>query len=640
MTNGARAGIGAKVAGVLAAGVALWLLPALAHEGPHDGHDHGAPVPAAQVAQAAGQMPAAAAKPAATAEDAKLRAFLDAVWQRNLERNPTLRTRLGLPGDHSRWTPVSDAFGEETAALARQDLERLRAEIAVDVLSAEGRLNHRMFTYIAEQTLRQEELRYDRYAFTRLSGPHTFMASFLASTHRVRTVNEAEDYIARLTGMPAMLTDSLAAMQRRVEGGVVPPAFNFPSMATAARAVVTGAPFDGSGKDSPLWQDITGKIAALDAPAAEKERLAAAARAALVDQVGPAYRAFADAMAAIGQGRTGADGVWALPKGAALYRDTILTFTTVDLAPDAIHETGLKEVARIQEEMRGIMRQVTFQGDLAAFFEHLKTDPKFYFPQTEEGKAAYIAQATAMIRTIEGRLDDYFGVKPKAPIEVRAVEKFRENSTAGAFYQAPSLDGTRPGIFYANMSDMTTLPTWDLETLAYHEGIPGHHMQIAIAQELTGIPEFRRTWNNSAYAEGWALYSEYLAKEMGFFTDPYADAGRLSAELFRAVRLVVDTGLHARKWTREQAIAYMNANLPNVEADNVREVERYLNNPGQALAYKIGMIEIQRMRAEAEAALGDRFDIRGFHDTLLANGALPLSLLEEVVEAWVASRKG
>ena len=251
-----------------------------------------------------------------------------------------------------------------------------------------------------------------------------------------------------------------------------------------------------------------------------------------------------------------------------------------------------------------------------------------------------MAKATATIAAMEAKLDAWFGVKPMARMEVRRVEPFREASAPGAFYQQPSLDGSRPGIYYANMVDMKALPTWDLETLAYHEGIPGHHMQIAIAQEIQGVPAFRQVWNTNAYAEGWALYAEYLGKEMGFFTDPYSDAGRLSAELFRAVRLVVDTGLHARKWTREQAIAYMNANLPNVEADNIREVERYLNNPGQALAYKIGMIEIQRMRAEAEAALGDRFDIRGFHDTVLANGALPLSLLEEVVEAWVASRKG
>jgi len=575
---------------------------------------------------------------AQVAEDAKLLSMLDAIWQRELGRNPTARTQLGLPGDRSRWTPVSDAFAAESAALARKDLERLRREIDRDALSDQGRLNLRMFEYVTEEGLRADRLREDSYAFTRLDGPHNAMPAFLVGVHQVKTVGDAEDYIARLTGIPAVLKDAEAALRRRDATGAVMPAFNYPSIAESSRAIVAGAPFT-EGADSVLWADIQAKVDALDVPAAEKSRLQAAARKALVEQVGPAYTGFAKAVEEIGSDATRNDGAWALPMGAEIYRNAIRNYTTLDMSPAEIHALGLKEVARIQGEMREIMRKVGFKGDLQDFFRHLKTDPAFFYPDTEEGRQAYMARAKEVIDTMEARLPDLFGVTPKAPMEVRAVEAYREASSPGAFYEPPSLDGTRPGIYYANMADMKGLPKWDLETLAYHEGIPGHHMQIAIAQELQGVPEFRRTWFNSAYGEGWALYAEALGKEMGFFTDPYSDAGRLAAELFRAARLVVDTGLHDMKWTREQAIDYMNANTPNAEIDNAREVERYLNWPGQALGYKIGMIEIQRLRDRAKAELGDRFDIRGFHDTILANGAVPLPILRDLVDGWIAKVK-
>ncbi|ACI99007.1 DUF885 domain-containing protein [Rhodospirillum centenum] len=582
--------------------------------------------------------PAAAAATQKTAEDAKLDAFLEDAWNRVLARNPDLRVQLGMKDTEGRWTPVSDAFGEENEKLARGDLERLRKEIDRDALSSQGRLNYDLFTYVMEDGLSYAPFRYDSYAFTRLDGGHISMPSFLISTLQVQDKADAESYIRRLRGIGQVLADMEAAARVRLERGIAPPAFNFPSIVSASRAVAAGKPFDDGPNESPLWLDIRAKVGALSLDEAEKTRLIAEAEKALREEVGPAYRRFADAMEAMGAKVKENNGVWALPKGAELYRVAVRSSTTVDMDPAAIHELGLKEVARIQDEMRAIMRKVSFKGDLKAFFEYLKTDPRFFYPDTDEGQKAYMARATEVIGRMEAQLGRYFGVLPKARMEVRAVEKFREESSPGAFYQQPSLDGSRPGIFYANMADMKALPKWDLETLAYHEGIPGHHMQIAIAQELEGVPAFRRIWNTSAYAEGWALYAEHLGKEMGFFEDPYSDAGRLGAELFRAVRLVVDTGLHTKKWTREQAIAYMNENTPNAEIDNTREVERYMNWPGQALSYKVGMLEIQRLRAKAEATLGDRFDIRGFHDTVLANGAVPLPLLQQLVDSWVASR--
>jgi uncharacterized protein (DUF885 family) len=309
------------------------------------------------------------------------------------------------------------------------------------------------------------------------------------------------------------------------------------------------------------------------------------------------------------------------------------------MEPEAIHRLGLREVARIQGEIRQIMKRTGFKGDLQAFFTFLREDPQFLLPSTEEGRKIYITRATQVIDDMRGKLDAYFGVKPKSELQVKAVEAYREASAHGAFYEAPSLDGTRPATYYANMKDMKDLPLYELQTLAYHEGIPGHHMQIAIATEQTDVPKFRRFYNNSAYAEGWALYAENLAKEMGVITDPYSDVGRLNAELFRAVRLVVDTGIHHKRWSREKALAYMNDNTANAAGDNTREVERYINWPGQALAYKIGMLKIQELRAMAQKELGDRFDIRAFHDTILSQGAVPLTILEDMIRAHVAEAK-
>jgi len=590
------------------------------------------------LAQTAAPAPTAAPASAQTAEDAKLEAFLAAAWAEDLARDPTRRTILGLPGDHSQWTPVSDARQAEDAAIARRRLDRLNAEIDANRLSAAGRLNHRLYKERLEDELRQETIRPHFYAFSRLDGAHNSMVTILANNHKIGHVKDAEDYIARLRGMPQILKDMEAAARDRLSKGIAPPAYNFPSIAEASRAIASGRPFAEGTTDSVIWADFQKKIADLDTSEAEKKRLLTAAESALRDMVGPAYRAFASTMEDMGKGITHTDGIWALPRGEELYRSFIKLRTTTERSPEDIHQTGLTEVARIQDEMRGIMKQVEFKGSLQDFFDYLETEPKFYLPDTPEGHAAYIAQAKQVIARMEASLGDYFGIKPKAPLEVRRVEPFREKSAPGAHYLAPSLDGSRPGIYYANMSNMHTLPLWDLETLAYHEAIPGHHMQIAIAQERTDLPEFRRTGGYTAFSEGWALYSEKLGKEMGFFQDPYADAGRLAAELFRAVRLVVDTGLHHKKWTREQAIQYMNDNLPNDEMDNTREVDRYLNWPGQALAYKIGMMEILRLREEARKELGSKFDIKGFHDVVLGSAGVPLPVLEELVRTWVAEK--
>jgi len=332
------------------------------------------------------------------------------------------------------------------------------------------------------------------------------------------------------------------------------------------------------------------------------------------------------------------DGAWKLPNAADYYAARLRHYTTTDMTAEEIHATGLKEVARIQDEMREIMKRVKFDGTLKEFFDFLRSDPQFVFSNDDNGRASYISEATEIIDDMKGQLDGLFITKPKADIIVKRVEPFREATAFGAFYNRPAPDGSRPGTYYINLKDVADQPKYLMQALAYHEGIPGHHMQIAIAMELEGLPKFRTRGGHTSYTEGWALYSESVPKELGLYTDPYSDFGRLSMEIFRAARLVVDTGIHTKKWTREQAVQYYLDNIPNPEGDVRAEIDRYIVWPGQATAYKIGMLKIQDIRKDAETRLGERFDIREFHDVVLANGSVPLKVLEELVDDWVKSK--
>ena len=333
------------------------------------------------------------------------------------------------------------------------------------------------------------------------------------------------------------------------------------------------------------------------------------------------------------------DGAWKFPRGDEFFNNALNRTTTTDLTATEIHQIGKDEVARIHDEMRAIMQQVGFEGTLQEFFVHMRGNEDFIYAANDEGRQRYMDEATALIDNMKGRLDELFITKPKADLIVKAVEPFREKSAGKAFYQQPSMDGSRPGTYYANLYDMASMPTYQMEALAYHEGIPGHHMQIAIAQELEGIPKFRKFGRYTAYSEGWGLYSELVPKEIGLYQDPYSDFGRLAMELWRACRLVVDTGIHAMKWTREQGIDYYVTNTPNAEADAIKMVERHIVMPSQATAYKIGMNKIIELREKAKAELGEKFDIRQFHDVVLANGPVPLNVLEDFVRQYIDQNK-
>lgn len=575
------------------------------------------------------------------AETAKANAFFDQAFEEKLARNPEQMTVLGIKRDYDKWADRSEARAAESLEIVKRQMADLKRTINPEALDAQASVSYRLFLYEGELAVEGWRWRNHAYVLDQMDGVHSDAPAFLIAYHRIDDVSDARAYIARLRGMGPLFDQTIANLKARQQLGVLPPKFVFPLVLESCQQVVTGAPFDSSAQPSALWEDFTAKLAALKGlPEADREALRADARRALVEVVGPAYARLVAVLEAQAKVATDDDGVWKLPDGAAYYAFRLRQSITTSLTPDEVHELGLREVARIHREMEAIMKQVGFTGDLQAFFKHLREDPKYYYRNTPEDIDAYVRRATEVIDRMRTRLPEFFGILPKAQIILRRVEPFREKGSAAAFYESPAPDGSRPGVYYVNTIDMQGLPIFELETLAYHEGIPGHHMQNAIAQELQGLPKFRRFGGNVAYDEGWALYSEYFPKEFGFFSDPYMDFGRLYDELLRAVRLVVDTGIHSRHWTREQVMNYFRHNTPNPERDVFTETNRYIVNPGQACGYKIGMLKILELRERAKRDLGARFDIREYHDLVLGNGALPMALLEENVMAWIARKKG
>ena len=577
----------------------------------------------------------AAAQTAEETESDRLNAWFQEVFDRDVARSPMTQTFLGMKTNYDQWSDASPEFAQESFELGQADLAHMRETFDYDALDDSAQLSWHLFEYDAERSAEGQRWTDHRYTFTPRSGPHMNAASFLINNHRVDTVEDAEAYIGRLRNLPVYMDQSIANSRRSAEIGVLTPLWTYEPMITTARNIISGAPFD-DGEASPLLADFTGKVEALGLEADEQARLIGEAEAALTEAVAPAYErviALFEEQAAVA---TEDDGVWKHPDGGEFYNYLLNGYTTMDLSAEEIHQLGLSEVARIHDEMRGIMEQVGYEGSLQDFFEFMRTDEQFYYPNTDEGRAGYLADATALIDTMRETLPQMFNTFPRAEMEVRRVEIFRQDSAGKAFYQRPAPNGSRPGVYYANLRDMSLMPTYQMEALAYHEGIPGHHMQLAIMQELEGVPAFRRFGGYTAYTEGWGLYTEYLPKEYGFYSDPYSDFGRLAMELWRACRLVVDTGLHSQQWTRQEAVDYLAENTPNPLGDSIAAIDRYIVYPGQATAYKVGMLEILRLRGVAEEALGDRYDIRDFHDVVLTQGAMPLSVLEQRVNAWIA----
>jgi len=567
-----------------------------------------------------------------------IHAFFEKAMKDRLALNPLMAERLGDRSNNDKWPEISEAASDEMLALYKAQLADLKA-YNYDALSAKDKQSYRIFEITAERFITNYRWRDHGYPVNQMFGWQTTVPTHLMTIHQVRTKDDAEAYIKRLNGVETLMGQITANMKKRADAGIIAPKFVFPYVLKASKNVMTGAPFE-DGDDSIILANFRKKVTALNLEASETEALLSEAAAALNGGFKAGYKTLIAELERQESIATTDDGAWKLPDGAAYYAQALKNNTTTDMSADEIHQLGLDNVARIHSAMREIMKQVGFEGSLQEFFEFTRVDSQFFYPNTEEGKAAYLEQATKYVADMKAKVPEYFDLMPKADMDVRAVEKFRENSAGKAFYQRSAPDGSRPGIFYANLRDTTLMPTYQLEALAYHEGIPGHHFQIAISQELEGVPLFQRTARFTAFSEGWGLYTEELGKDMGFYADPYSDFGRLAMELWRACRLVVDTGLHHKKWTREQAIEYLVENTPNPRGDSVAAIERYIVMPGQATAYMVGKLKIMELRQKAMNALGDKFDWRGFHNVVLANGAVPLSMLEENIDAWIVSLKG
>ena len=575
------------------------------------------------------------------AESKKANDFLERCWDETLSRHPVDESFYGIRTHYHQLEDLSDEKATADEKVWERQLTDLKKNIKFDALDAQTQLSYKLFEREAAREAEEFKYRFDIYPVSQMRGVHAQMPTFMINIHKIDDVKDAEAYITRLRGFPKLFDQLLVNLKVREEKGVAAPRFVFPLVLDACHKIIKGKPFDSGPNDSPLLEDFTKKVTALGKPdAATRDRLVADASKALNESVKPAYEKLIAFLEGQAKRATEDAGVWKFKDGVEFYESALRRTTTTNMSAKEIHETGLKEMARIHDEMNKIREKVGFKGDLQAFFKFMREDQQFRLPGDEQGRAKYLAMATDIIETMKKRLDQLFVTKPKADIVVKAVESFREKSAGKAFYQQPAPDGTRPGMFYVNLRNMQDNPTYELEALAHHEGIPGHHMQIAITQELNGIPKFRKfSRAYTAYTEGWGLYSELTPKEIGLYEDPYSDFGRLSLELWRAGRLVVDTGIHSKRWTREQAIDYLAKNTPNTEADCTDSINRYIVMPSQATAYKIGMLKILELRERAKKSLGDKFDIRRFHEVVLSNGSVPLDVLEELVDRWIKSKQ-
>jgi uncharacterized protein (DUF885 family) len=573
-----------------------------------------------------------------TAESKKVNAFFEKSFEEQVDLSPELQTRLGIKKDYDKLDNDSPEADAKKLALQKKELIWLTDSVNVEALSKEALLSYKLFKKKVENNIVDYKYRLYNYPVNQMFGAQSGKPAFLINMHRIDDISDANAYISRLNEFNKYFTQLIKNLEAREAAGIVPPKFVFNKVIEDSENILKGKPFDNADKKSTLLKDFSEKVSNLDIDTKTKSNLETLAKQALLTSVKPAYNSLISFIKKQKERANSDHGAWKFPDGKAFYNNALKRTTTTDLTANEIHEIGLSEVARIHKEMNIIRNKVGFKGTLQDFFQFMKTDKQFYYKADKQGKAAYLKKAVNLIDSMETRLDEIFITKPKASIIVKAVESFREKSAGKAFYNRPAADGSRPGIYYANLYDMESMPIYQMEALAYHEGIPGHHMQLAIQQELKEVPLFRKFGGYTAYTEGWGLYSEFIPKEMGFYVDPYSDFGRLAMELWRACRLVVDTGIHAKKWTREEGIAYYTENTPNAELDVIKMVERHIVMPSQATAYKIGMLKILELRTKAKNALGDQFDIRDFHEVVIAQGAIPLNILEEFVNDYITSK--
>ncbi len=570
-----------------------------------------------------------------------LNLFYEKVFAQTVFNEPELLSALGFAeqfgftSHNGKLDDASPAHQQARIDRWKKALQQLHA-YPLEKQTASQKLSTRVLDWWVTDQIDGEKWQWHNYPVNQLAGVQNQLPSFMANTHRLFSAKDCDYYLMRLAAFPTKFDQLLAGLKVREEKGIIPPRFVVDKVLTEMNGFVNQPATENVLATS--FRTRAAKISKLSQ--AQRDDYQRRVEAAINESVHPAYRKLINYFTALLPKTTTDDGVWKLPEGDAYYAYALRTQTTTSLKPEEVHALGLKEVDRIEGEMRALLDSNGYSGQsVGEAMAKLSKEPQFLYSNDDSGRAAALTEYKRLIDVAITRCSELFLHTPKSKCEVRRVEPFREATSSGAYYEPAAMDGSRPGVFYANLRDMNEAPKWSMPTLAYHEGVPGHHWQLSIARELKGVPQFRKVIPFTAYMEGWALYSEWLAKQAGWYEgDPFGDLGRLNAEMFRAVRLVVDTGIHAKRWTREQAIAYMLEKTAMGEKEVTAEIERYIVNPGQACAYKIGMLKIQELRARAQQELGSKFDQREFHDVVLKDGALPLDILEEQVTNYIRAK--
>ena len=568
----------------------------------------------------------------------KARQFFESVFQDMVLDSPEFQASLGYKSNYDKWDEITWQASRQRAYRAKDDLDYLKKYIDFDKLDENTKISYRLMEKRLQRTIDNDNFIFHNYLITHRGGKHSRIPSFLINYHRIDEEQDVKDYISRLRNVEPLMDDLILQLKLRQDVKKIAPAFVFPQAIKTSENIISGYPFEETKKQNVIYEDFMKKLNALEMSDALKLRYQSEIEAVLVTIVNYSYRKLITFLEEQQKLADNNHGVWKYDDGAKYYQHTLDGYTTLGLTAEEIHEIGLSEVERIHGEIYEIMEKVNFDGTLKEFFDFMREDDQFYYPEGPKGRQMYLDQVQVVVDTLSNRIEELFYGLPSIPLQVKAVEAYREASAGIAFYQRGQADGSRPGTYYANLYRMRDMPIYKLENLAYHEAIPGHHMQISIQLEVEDMPSFRKYGGYSVYAEGWALYSETLPKEIGLYKDPYSDFGRLSGELWRACRLVVDTGVHHYKWTREKGIDYYMNNTANPEGDCIGMVERHIVWPGQAVSYKIGMIKVQELRAYAEQELGDKFSIQEFHDVVLKNGSVTMDILEDIVYSWVDSK--
>lgn len=585
-----------------------------------------------------------------------IRMFYDKVFVELAISSPELVTQLGIPVLYDMY---KDELSDASDKANWEDFENIKTNYTTllsydfESQSPENKLNTKILSWFLKDQVDSEKYFYYGYPVNQMFGVQSSLPSMMESAHRLEDASDVEAYISRLSKFGVKFDQVLEGLRISEEKGIIPPKFVIDRVLSEMTGFIGQKEStdinvevidEDPVKKNILFANFNSKIDEIEELSGEQKtayklRVENEIRTTVFSAYGNLITYFQN----LNSKATNEDGVWKFPDGANYYQYQLKSNTTTDYTPEEVHQIGLAEVSRIKTEMLEILNQEGYSDTtktIGALIQGVNKEERFLFQNNDNGRTEVIARYNEILDEINGNLDNAFDVRPKAGLEVKRVPEFKEEGSAGAYYNAPAMDGSRGGVFYANLRDVSEVVKFGMKTLAYHEGIPGHHFQIAIQSELEGVPIFRTIGLFTAYVEGWALYSERLAWELGMYeNDPFGNLGRLQAEMFRAVRLVVDTGIHYKHWTREEAIIYMVANTGMPTGEVVTEIERYIVMPGQACAYKIGMIKILELRENAKVSLGDKFDLREFHNVVLKNGAVPLNILEELIDEYIAEAK-